>query len=340
MYERPLRFVGMLPPEKQESPFIIRLAFNTEPTAFIPELRRLINVAQAHPANIYAFIRAWLDKSSAASPETIVPFHSQFVSFSDALNRNKFLSFEEVQEIIGDTFGQPAEELVTNASFFNLRNNLGEIIVGLTNILDYKQGLLEEYSDPYRLQEIIRRVATNDQSLAGRRIRAFLRSIIEIPEDLIVSRMSRDGGMTEAPLPENESEEKENNSRLEKLKELNKSIEEHRWAINELKSLGPHDFRLLSDGSATITTTTTSQPADGNDDDTFEADAVRERPVGGHAEENNTASNVSGLRRRSTIATIAPSSVSRLSGSTRQVIQSLEIDPITTSHEEVVDRIT
>src|SRR5688572_16149598 len=105
MAESVFRFVAIMPPQRRESPFIIPLAFNTEPTGFVSELNRLINVAEAQPANIYAFIKGWLDKSSAASPETIVPFHSQFVSFIDALNRNKFLSFEEVQEIIGNTFG-------------------------------------------------------------------------------------------------------------------------------------------------------------------------------------------------------------------------------------------
>jgi hypothetical protein len=352
MSERLLRFVVLEPPYEQESAFVILLAFNTQPTAFVPELRRLINVAEALPANIYAFIRGWLDNANAASPETWVPFHSQFSSFGDALNRNRFMSFEQLQELIEATFGQTAVELLGNGQFSNVRNKLGEIIVGLTNIQDYEQGLLVGYSKLYISQELIRKVANNDQSMSGRRIRKFLRSIIKIPEDLLVSRMSRDGsGITEAPLPENEEENNKISSRLERQKELNKSIEEHHWAINELESLGSYDFRFLSDSDAI--TRSLSQPGGGgnNDnantilggeanDDPLSADVVNERPATEHMEENNTTtSNVSRPRRRSTIMAIAPTSLNRLSHSTRHLLQSLEVDPTTRPHEEIIDRI-
>ncbi len=296
--EEIFRYVVIAPPQKEESPFLLRVE-KISRSEFIQELGRLVG-ANAPSDDILAYIGNWLDSSNVSDPSALLPFHEQLDSLAIRLNQNRFLSFTGLQELITDTFHQSAANLNDTQQFSELRRILCEVIIALTNVPDYRPGLLAKYSNFYRLADILHRVAQNDRTLAGRKIRMALKAILQIPEIFIIKRKS--AGSEEGTSADNDAEEEsgETENRVKKIEELKKAIEEHRWAVKELGELSSIETEFA-----------------GTEDSAHD----RVRSTG-----------------RSTLR-ISPSSARSLSDSTREVFRTLEIDPVYRPYGEVMERV-
>jgi hypothetical protein len=204
--EELFRFVALRPPQKQVSPLILELPF-TSTSSFLVGLRNLIHL-DSPIEDIIRLSRERLDSIQADNPAAQLPFHDELVSFNNSLRHELFVSFPRVSQLIQNSFGHPPPELNANTEFINLRNNLVEIIVALEIVPESKPGLLADIANFYRLTYIINRVGQNDQSIRGRKIRAILRSILQIPEMLRVKSSSKSGDGEEPIVPiENGREE-------------------------------------------------------------------------------------------------------------------------------------